>query len=205
MNTKTIILSFLMIVSITLTSCKNETKKTTTTSTEKTYSIEPLTTKVGWTAYKTTDKVAVKGEFTKINITAKNAATAKEAINNSTFSIPVSSIFSKNEARDNKLKQFFFGVMDNTELLSGTVHLTSDTEGNVELKMNGITKTFPISYTLSGQMATIEGTLNLEEWNAQTAVESLNKVCGDLHKGSDGVSKTWSEVKINIATYLKIK
>jgi hypothetical protein len=26
-----------------------------------------------------------------------------------------------------------------------------------------------------------------------------------LHKGADGISKTWSEVKIDIITYLKVQ
>jgi hypothetical protein len=29
---------------------------------------------------------------------------------------------------------------------------------------------------------------------------SLNKVCEALHTGSDGVSKTWSEVTLNITS-----
>jgi len=204
MNKKHFFLSFILLFSLMLNSCKTDTKKSSVKK-EHSYVIEPLTTKVSWTAYKTTDKVAVKGEFTKINATSKSASTVKEALNNTEFSIPVSSIFSKNEARDNKLKQFFFGVMDNTELLSGTIHLTSENKGNVELKMNGVTKSFPVDYIISGQMVTMSGTINLDDWNAQSAIESLNKACFDLHKGADGVSKTWNEVKIEVATYLKVE
>lgn len=202
MNKKHIFLSFILLFSLMISSCKTDAKKASAKK-EHAYVIEPLTTKVGWTAYKTTDKVAVKGEFTKVDVKIHSAPTVKEALNNTEFSIPVSSIFSKNEARDNKLKQFFFGVMDATELLSGTIHLTSENKGTVELKMNGISKSFPIDYIISGQMVTMSGTLNLDDWNAQSAVESLNKVCAELHKGADGVSKTWSEVKIDVATYLK--
>jgi len=203
MNSKNILLSLVLLFSLMISSCKTDTNKSSKSNKEHSYTIEPLTTKVSWTAYKTTDKVAVKGEFTKINATSKSASTVKEALNNTEFSIPVSSIFSKNEARDSKLKQFFFGVMNNTELLSGTIHLTSENKGNVELKMNGVTKSFPVDYIISGQMATMSGTINLEDWNAQSAIESLNKACFDLHKGADGVSKTWNEVKIEVATYLK--
>jgi len=203
MTKKIIFLS--IIFSLLLISCKTDVKKVNNNSKDKVYSIEALTTKVGWTAYKTTDKIAVKGEFTKINITPKEGATAKEVLNGLEFSIPVSSVFSNNKDRDTKLKQFFFGVMDNTELLSGTVTTTSENKGTARITMNGITHSFPIEYIISGQMITLSGTLNLDDFNASNAIESLNKMCFDLHKGSDGISKTWSEVKIDVATYLKVE
>lgn len=194
----------LFIFNLLLISCKTDIKKTTNDNTkEKVYSI--LTSKIGWTAYKTTNKIAVKGEFTKVNITPKKASNAKEVLNGLEFSIPVSSIFSNNEERDGKLKQFFFGVMDNTELLSGTITTTSNNNGTASITMNGITHSFPIEYTISGQLITLSGTMNLDDWNAQNAIESLNKICFDLHKSADGISKTWSEVEINVATYLKIE
>ncbi|MFT4683638.1 MAG: hypothetical protein ACI863_000230, partial [Flavobacteriales bacterium] len=34
---------------------------------------------------------------------------------------------------------------------------------------------------------------------------SLNKICFDLHKGQDGISKTWNEVNIDVSTYIKVK
>jgi len=205
MNKKTTILSVLLF-SLFFISCKTDSKKTLNNSSKATtYSIEPLTTKIGWTAYKTTDKVAVKGEFTKINITPKQASSAKEVLNGLEFSIPVSSIFSNNEERDGKLKKFFFGIMDKTELVSGTISTTSENKGTASITMNGITHSFLIEYMISGQMITLSGTLNLDDFNASSAIESLNKVCFDQHKGADGISKTWSDVKIDVATYLKVE
>lgn len=40
-------------------------------------------------------------------------------------------------------------------------------------------------------------------WNALEALAALNKVCFELHKGPDGVSKTWEEVAIEVSTYLR--
>ena len=42
--------------------------------------------------------------------------------------------------------------------------------------------------------------MNLDDWSAQKAVASINLACKELHKGKDGVSKTWSEVGIDIST-----
>ena len=203
MKNKIILLS---VFSLLLISCKTDAKKNEdSSSSEKTYSIVPLTTKVGWTAYKTTDKVAVNGEFTEVTITSEKATTVKEVLNGLEFSIPVSSLFSNNDERDSKLKKFFFGVMENTELLSGKLEITEHNKGIATIKMNGVTNSFPIEYMKSGQMVTINGTLNIEDFNGNVAMESLNKVCFELHKGPDGISKTWSEVEINVATYLKVE
>ena len=46
----------------------------------------------------------------------------------------------------------------------------------------------------------MNSTMDLDKWNASNAVKSLNLECKDLHKGTDGVSKTWNEVALNIKT-----
>jgi hypothetical protein len=143
--------------------------------------------------------------FKKVDVEIKNASSAKEALNGLKFSIPISSVFSENEDRDTKLKKFFFGVMDATDFLTGQLSLDSDNEGNVTIKMNGIEKSLPITYKIKGQLVTFSGALNLEDWNAQKAINSLNKICFELHKGPDGISKTWNEVNIDVSTYLKIE
>ncbi|MFT4802596.1 MAG: hypothetical protein ACI93N_002376, partial [Flavobacteriaceae bacterium] len=58
----------------------------------------------------------------------------------------------------------------------------------------------PLSYTTEGNNFTFKGVMNLDDWNASEAIEALNKVCFELHKGADGVSKTWNEVAIEINT-----
>jgi len=195
------LLLFALIIGTT--SCK-ESKKQQNNETTKQYSVESKTTTINWTAYKTTEKVPVKGQFTKLNIESSQKGTsAFEALNNLKFSIPVSSIFSKDTIRDGKLKKFFFGTMKNTSSLTGTISMNNETSGSVELTMNGISQNLPITYVISDQMVTMEAVMDLDNWKAQLAIDALNKVCKDLHSGEDGIPKTWSEVKIEIATYLK--
>ena len=79
--------------------------------------VKPEATSVKWTAYKTTEKKGVNGVFTVLNFENKEGTTAQEALNNLSFSIPVSSLFSKDETRDVKLKESFFGAMLDTEFL----------------------------------------------------------------------------------------
>ncbi len=189
-----------LLLSVSVISCKKEVEKKVSAK----YSIESQTITVNWTGYKTTDKVAVKGVFQEIVINnVKNDTTAVGALNGTNFDIPVSSLFSKDATRDSKLKEFFFGVMDATVSLTGTLNINADGTGNVDLKMNGVQHKIPITYTSSGQLIELEGTLNLEDFKAESALASINEACFDLHKGADGVSKTWSDVGISAAVYLK--
>lgn len=202
---KSIILSLLCVITLSMASCKNDKKQETKApAAEKGFSVESKTTTINWTAYKTTAKVPVKGQFTEVTIeNTKKGATAKEALDGLKFSIPIQSLFTKDSIRDNKLKKFFFGVMTNTSQITGTLYMRDDTSGNAEISMNGISQKLPITYTVKDQMVTIEAEMDLDNWQAQAAIEALNVVCKELHTGEDGVSKTWNEVKIEVVTYLK--
>ena len=161
--------------------------------------LNDATNSVQWTAYKTTEKVPVKGKFTKVNITSGGEGnTIKEAINNTEFSIPISSIFTSDTSRDYKIRKFFFGVMDNTKLLSGSLVIENDSLGYANITMNGITKKLPFNYTIEDKAFEMHTKMDVLNWNAQNSIDSLNAVCRDLHKGLDGVSKTWAEVAIDI-------
>jgi len=185
---------------------KKEALKNKFDLTGKMYSIVPKTTSVFWTGYKTTKKTPVKGQFMKVDITnIKKAKTAKKAIDGISFSIPVSSLFSNEESRDSKLKESFFGAMTNTEFIKGTIHIENDTLARVSLTMNAITKDVDLSYFIDGQMLSMDGNIDVSTWNALNALASLHKVCEEKHTGDDGVSKTWSDVAIHVASYLKVE
>lgn len=202
---KIFVLSLLLVTTLSFTSCKKKEKKETK-PTENLYSVEAKKTVINWTAYKTTSKVPVKGQFSKLTIeNTKKASTTMEALNGLKFSIPISSLFTNDTIRDSKVKKFFFGTLKNTNLISGTLTIDNESSGSVDITMNGISQVLPISYLISDQMVTIEAIMDLDNWKAQAAIEALNTVCKDLHTGDDGVSKTWSEVKIEVETYLKFE
>ncbi len=199
---KTILILLVATLALNLNSCKKKAPEKV--APVKTFSIDADKTEVNWTAYKTTAKAPVKGKFTKLDIkNSKAAANLKEALNGAEFSIPVSSIFSNNPGRDTKLKTFFFGVMKNTSLLSGTIHVENDTKGYVDFSMNGVIEKLAFDYTVNETSIVIKAIMNTDTWQAQAAIESLNKACFELHKGTDGVSKTWSDVAIDITVAFK--
>ena len=93
--------------------------------------------------------------------------------------------------------------MLNTATIEGTIYMENSTSGSVRITMNGISHDLPITYKVDGQSVSMEAILNLDNWKAQLALEALNEACEDLHSGSDGIAKTWSDVKINVTTFLK--
>ena len=207
------VIACLLLSSILFISCKKETSQTTVepkqeTTKQITYSIDANASEVHWTAYKTTAKKAVKGVFTKLNITSSTNSNTKQGVfNNLEFSIPVTSFFSKDEIRDTKIKALFFGVMDNTSLISGTFSNLNgdDSKGSMalNLKMNNEIITVPMTYVIENNIVSIDGNINnLMDWKMEKAFNSLHKACELLHTGDDGVSKTWEDVAISATVIL---
>lgn len=196
---KKISLLILGLAFVTFTSCKKEEKTETPTETKeevKGLTIVNDSTKVKWTAFKTTEKVAVGGSFTQIEVKdIKTGNTPEEVLEGVAFSIPVSSLFTNNPDRDSKLKTIFFGTLKNTELLSGILNFR-DNQLFMTLSMNDVTKQIPLEYTFENNLFSMKTTLNLNDFGGETALAAINKACYDLHKGPDGVSKTWETVDI---------
>jgi len=197
----------LVLAGITLFSCGESTQpESQVVDDSSMYQIDSETVSLKWVAYKTTEKVGVGGEFGKINIKEYQLAESKEgALDGVSFSVPVSSLFTGNKDRDWKLINLFFGVMDNTEFIKGTFHQGENGEGKLELEMNGTSSELPYNYSLKNDSIFITATMDVLNWNGQEAMDSLNVACYDLHKGKDGVSKTWSEVDINASVALQRK
>lgn len=190
----------LLIATTFIIGCGNAEKKEETT--EKSFSIKENTTILKWTAYKTTEKKPVGGEFTEVNLkNVPKAETPEQSLNGLTFGVPVSSIFTNNESRDGKLKEFFFGVMANTEIISGEFKNIEGTDkqgkGVISLTMNAVTCDLPFDYTIEGKEFKIVSELNIKSWKADAALDSLNNACYDLHKGPDGISFTSPNVSID--------
>ena len=200
---KVFILLLAISLSVSFTSCKSDKKNDKTTDAEKNaaFSLKKATNEINFTAYKFTEKTPVGGQFRQIDITSGGAGnTIKEAINNTEFSIPVSSIFTKDSSRDYKIQKFFFGVMSNTKLLSGKLTIENDSIGSAMIQMNGVSEKVPFKYTIVENTFAMSATMDVSKWNALDALASLNKVCEALHTGADGVSKTWSDVALNITS-----
>jgi len=161
-------------------------------------------TKLAWTAYKTTEKVAVGGTFDQFKMAGVNQGkTAAEVFENVKFEIISASVNSNNHERDKKISDHFFGIMAQAVEITGTVDEIGEDYADVFIEMNGISmkQKFDLK-TDDATYCTIATDLNLEDWDALNSVNALNEICFDLHKGADGESKLWSEVRIELTVQL---
>ena len=193
------IFMLLLVVFAGFTACKNEKKEQKETAPKSSYTLNAGQVKIGWTGYKTTEKIPVKGTFKKVELLNQVAAeTPVKTINQLKFRIPVNSIFSNDSIRDFKLRNSLFGTMKNTANIEGEISLTENGKGTAQISLNGLSKDIPVTYTEKDGEINIHAVIDLNNWQAQAAVAALNAVCEDKHKAADGISKTWSEVAIDV-------
>ncbi|MGB5263960.1 MAG: YceI family protein [Lutimonas sp.] len=187
-------------------SCKKANSEAVKEEKTSSYTVSSDNISLEWTAYKTTAKVPVKGSFTKIELNNTPIGESPEAaLGNIEFSIPIESIFTKDTLRDGKLKKFFFGNMLGTSSITGKTSLKENGIGEATISMNGVEKTIPVSYITNGSDIEISANLDLDNWQAQMALAALTEACYELHKGTDGVSKTWNtvDVLVKVSTQLQ--
>jgi len=208
-NLKLIALSLLLLANFSCNNANKSTETETEVVVENNFTLVEDSTIVSFVGYKFTEKAPVGGEFTKINISNfGDGETALEAMNGTKFSIPVSSLFTNDAtgSRDPKLLEFFFGAMENTELISGVFKMADDNKCSIDVTLNGTTQNIPLEYsTIDDTKFIFDGVMELENWDALGAVASINKACEALHTGKDGVSKTWSEVAVHAEVVLEKK
>jgi len=166
---------------------------------------------VSWKAYKTPSKVGVSGVFdnTKYTAIAPKGNNFREIFVGSSIIIDTTSVNSKNSGRDVKLVKFFFEQMTSQNITAKIIDIKSDKRVrgkpktgvmSVSVTMNGITRTVPMAYIFNKGDLQATGNIDLFDFSASKALNSINKACFDLHKG-----KTWSDVTIGFQTNIKFE
>lgn len=159
-----------------------------------------------WTAFKFTEKTGVKGNLKKFDVIASGkVARPEEILKSIKFKINTGSVNTGNPERDAKIIKYFFSAMKmGNEIAGSFVSFKGKATGNVisAISMNGVTKNVSLNYEIKENVITISGNINLEKWQAEKAIHSLNEQCNDLHKGKDGKSKLWPDVDIKIVSTL---
>jgi polyisoprenoid-binding protein YceI len=122
--------------------------------------------------------------------------------------IDTNSVNSKNEGRDQTLVTHFFKQMSGDtinakiiEVVSSDKHEKGKSKAGTltaEITMNGVTKKVPMAYRYNDGVLNAEGVIDLFDFSANKALQSINKACYDLHSG-----KTWSDVAISFSTDIK--
>lgn len=187
----------------------HEHTEATTESTEEIcfYNYAEGTAAVRWTAFKTNDKIAVGGQFNTVNVTVGDKSTKiTDILETIKFNIPTASTNTSNEDRDAKIVASFFGAMEATDIILGQVKSVEgdNTAGTCTfyLTLNNVEKEVVLDYTVTNDVIKLTGSIDVVDFGAENAVASLNEVCKTLHVGSDGISKTWSNVDLEIEASL---
>ena len=169
-----------------------------------TYSYNHESTDFSWIAYKFTERAGVGGTFDQVLVSGvvDRAPSPWEAIANLSFEIPVTSVNTQNPDRDGKIQSFFFGTLAGTDTLRGGVVAFNDSTETVTIRveMNEMERDIDMKLDRNDLNWNLSTTIDVNGWNAQTGIDSLNAVCYDLHKGADGVSVLWPEVKLVLST-----
>lgn len=163
-------------------------------------------TTIGFGAFKTTDKKEVKGWFKDFEMTGiTESKNLEDIFKNASINIDVTSLDTKNDGRNTTLLTEFFNKTTSNESITGKVvsFNTDSSTAILEITFNDVAKELSFDYKLSGDTLSMNSSLNLEEVNGLEAIASLNTACEALHKGDDGVSKTWNDVSIYLTTILK--
>lgn len=167
------------------------------------YSYNNETTGVFWKAYKHTSKVGVNGGFDTFDVHgAEDASSPEKLLVGMKMSVDVMSINSNDTLRDGKLRRSFFGMMANTDMITGEIIAVNGHTGKMKMKMNDVEKEVPFDLAITDQEVEIRATIDILDFQVTTAFETLGEACAEKHTGGDGVKKFWSEVDIYIKTTL---
>jgi polyisoprenoid-binding protein YceI len=172
------------------------------------FEVDPASIEVGWTAFKTTQKVAVKGSFARADAKVRkpSGSSIPGLLKGSTARIELrdeKSSQSGNPARDQTLYQHFFSHLSSRGGIEGRVlAVRGDKDAGdleMDLRLSGKQGRVAMKYTRSPEgILSAKGTIDLLAFGAKNAFDDIHSACENLHKGADGVSKTWSEVDIEI-------
>jgi polyisoprenoid-binding protein YceI len=168
-----------------------------------TYKLDPGSVHIGWTAYKTTKKAPVKGEFKKIDVKGPvSGGDLAKMLKATRVSVDPFSSDSGNAERDTNLSQFFFHKIEKPKVEGRVSSVKGGESGTFDLKLtlDGKKRTVAMTYQTSPEGDfTASGSFDMLDFGMKAAFDSIHQACLDRHKGDDGVSKTWSEVEIRIA------
>jgi len=175
---------------------KNETVKPDTCI----YSFSDSTIKLFWAGYKTTDKLKVLGSFQEIttNHADQKFSSIEDLVNGITFSINSNSSESGDPIRDANLRDYFFNYLTDNFQINGHISEYNDAFVTANIDVLGIDRQVKFSHSVANNVLKMRALISLEELGANIAYSSISDKCYELHKGPDGISKTWDEVNVLI-------
>ena len=204
---------FLIIGLIIFISCNSknnkEVKQEKMKTEEDSYQFDIENTKVIWNGYKTNDKIKVVGYFNEFSCDRENQefSSIEDLVTGLKFSVKSSSSSSGDPMRDQNLQDHFFKYLTDDFVINGTLNQVVNDSIDVTFDVFGQTKQIRLAFLYNiiptcpyfDHIVEIKGSINLEsQFDALKAYNAISNKCYDLHKGADGISKTWKQVDVHV-------
>ena len=173
------------------------------------YQFDIENTKVIWNGYKTNDKIKVVGYFNEFSFDRENQqfSSIEELVSGLQFVIKSSSSASGDPMRDQNLKDHFFKYLTKDFVINGTLGSPINDSIDVTFDVFGEKKQIRLAFLYNlipgcpyyDHILEIKGSINLKsQFDGLKAYNAISNKCYDLHKGADGISKTWKQIDVHI-------
>lgn len=160
---------------------------------------------VKWTAFKTTEKVAVSGTFDDVKFKfgeVNKNGTLESQLSNATATIDLLKVNLNDDVKNQNVREFFFGAFNKKDPIKVTFKdvFEGKNKGTIlaNVRMNGKTQKIPMQYEVSGGKIVAKGMIDLLQFGLDEARMSLQKAVGELHG-----NMTWSQVEIGFEAPVK--
>ncbi len=177
----------------------------------QTYNYDHSKTELNITTYKHSSKTGVGIGFDSLQVegVGSDAKSIPELFKDVSFEVPISGLNSGDPTRDPKIREHFFGVMENGSSIEGEVKGMSvegkEGSASIMVEMNGVEQTVEMDVKNEKGSLTLTGTIDALDWDGQEALDSLQSACEEKHTGDDGKTKLWSEVALELSTELEVR
>ena len=169
--------------------------------------MDPKSISVEWTGYKFTEKEGVTGKFEKVKVESSlSGPDIQSVVRDIKFEINGLKFDAGNLARNINLKRHFFKKFADKAKITGHIKkMPKSNSGELGLVLvaNSVRGNIPMKYTIKDGVFEATGTMEMSDFKLNDALVSISKACFDLHKGKDGVSKTWSTVDLKASAKFK--
>ena len=199
---------YILLISIILMSCserkdaeQNKKDKSELQKEQVLYSLDHEKIDVIWGGFKTTEKVKVVGVFEEFSFDREDKfyPSISELLSGMKFQIQTNSSNSGDPIRDLNLKNNFFKLLTKEFVIKGTFE--NFEKNSVTVNFDFLSQSIPLNLKVdfNNSLLQLKGVFNMKnQFGSSKAFDRIHEVCYELHKGNDGLSKTWEEVEIHI-------
>ncbi|MCT7613196.1 YceI family protein [Aliarcobacter butzleri] len=154
---------------------------------------------VKWTGFKLASKVGVSGTFNKIDLEITKSETLTEFLKSAKVKIESKSLESKDPVRNLNITSTLFSLA-NTEFIKGSISSVDEINKTLvlDVTMNKVTKTIPMSYEIENGNITVKGSIDILDFDMKSSYLAFTQKCSTLHE-----NKSYSDVNIEFTIPFK--